>query len=234
MISIIIPTLNEEKFLPVLLKSIKKQCFMNDIEIIVADADSKDKTVKIAKSYGCKIVRGGLPAKGRNEGAKIAKGNLLLFLDADGILPNDFLQKAQREFEERELDIASFCLKPQTDKRLEVFLMNILYNWTVLLAFEKIIPHASSQAILVKKSIHEKIGGFDEEIKIGEDHIYARRAQKFGRFGVLRSTKIISSLRRYKKDSLMKTYLKYILVETYMLLIGGVKKDFFEYKFAHY
>ncbi len=234
MISIIIPTLNEEKFLPILLESIKGQHFWEEYEIIVADAGSKDKTRKIANDYGCKIVGGGLPAKGRNEGAKIAKGNLLLFLDADGILPDKFLQKAQKEFRQRELGIASFCLKPQTTKRLVVFLMNILYNWTVLLSFEKIIPHASSQAILVKKSIHEKIGGFDEEIKIGEDHIYARRARKFGRFGVLRSTKIISSLRRYRKDSLLKTYLKYILVETYMLLIGGVKKDFVKYKFDHY
>ena len=82
MLSIIIPTKNEEKYLPNLLRSIKKQTF-KDYEIIVADNNSKDKTKKIAKRYGCKIVKGGLPGKARNQGAKFAEGDILLFLDSD-------------------------------------------------------------------------------------------------------------------------------------------------------
>ena len=62
-LSIIIPTYNEEKYLPELLKSIKEQNF-SSYEIIVADNDSNDNTVKIAESYGCKVVSGGLPAIG--------------------------------------------------------------------------------------------------------------------------------------------------------------------------
>ena len=77
-LSIITPTLNEEKFLLVLLESIKNQSF-NDLEIIVADAGSRDKTMEMAKSFGCQIVKGGLPAKGRNEGAKIAKAICFYF-----------------------------------------------------------------------------------------------------------------------------------------------------------
>ena len=72
-LSIIIPTYNEEEYLPVLLESIKKQNF-NDYEVIVADANSTDRTREIAKEYGCLIVDGGLPAVGRNNGAKVAKG----------------------------------------------------------------------------------------------------------------------------------------------------------------
>ena len=72
-LSIIIPTYNEEEYLPVLLDSIKSQSF-DDYEIIVADANSTDKTREIAESYGCIVVAGGLPAVGRNNGAKIAKG----------------------------------------------------------------------------------------------------------------------------------------------------------------
>ena len=78
MLSIIIPTLNEEKLLSLLLKEIKKQNFL-DYEIIVADANSGDKTVEIAKSFGCKIVKGGLPPKGRNEGAK-SLGEMYFYL----------------------------------------------------------------------------------------------------------------------------------------------------------
>ena len=77
-ISIIIPTLNEARFLPKLLESIKKQTF-TDYEVIVADAGSKDKTLEIAKKYGARIVKGGFPAEGRNAGARAAKGDFLFF-----------------------------------------------------------------------------------------------------------------------------------------------------------
>ena len=59
MISVIIPTLNEEEYLPVVLRSVKRQG-IKDLEIIVADAASKDRTVEIAKSFGCKVVKGGI------------------------------------------------------------------------------------------------------------------------------------------------------------------------------
>src|SRR3989338_1163009 len=92
-VSIIIPTLNEEEYLPKLLESIRQQRF-KDLEIIVADAGSTDKTKEIAERYGCKIVPGGLPARGRNEGARVAGGELLVFLDADVMFPRDFFQIA--------------------------------------------------------------------------------------------------------------------------------------------
>ena len=82
MISIVIPAYNEERYLPILLDCIKKQTYKNH-EIIVADANSTDSTRQIAKKYGCKVVKGGMPGIGRNNGAKAAKGEMLLFLDAD-------------------------------------------------------------------------------------------------------------------------------------------------------
>jgi len=231
MLSIIIPTLNEEKYISILLESIKKQNF-NDLEIIVADAGSKDKTIEIAKKFGCQITKGGLPAKGRNEGTKIAKGNLFLFLDGDTILPENFFEKALREFEKRNLDVASFCLEPQTQSKFKKLLFNFFYNWLILI-LEKVLAHGS-QAILVKKEIFEKVGGFNEEIKFAEDHSFMRKAKKIGNFGILRNVRVFSSLRRFEKEGWIKTYLKYFLAEIYMIFFGDIKKDIFKYKFGNF
>lgn len=227
MLSIVIPTLNEEKYLAILLKEIKNQNF-NDYEIIVADAGSKDKTDEIAKYFGCKITKGGLPAKGRNEGGKIARGEILLFLDADNIyLPEKFLEKLIFEFKKRNLSVASFPIRPQGnwfDK-----LAYKIYNfWTKLT--QNFLAHATN-AVLVKKEIFEKIKGFDEEIKIGEDHDFARRASKVSKFGFIEIEPVLTSTRRFERDGRLKTYLKYLLAGIYMFFFGPIKKDIFKYRF---
>jgi len=230
MLSIVVPVLNEEKNLPLLLESIKKQGF-KDYEIIVADAGSKDKSLQIAKEYGCKITAGGLPAKGRNEGAKSARGNPLLFLDADTLLPNNFFSKALDEFEKRNLNIASFKLVPHAGG-LSLFFLNFFYNMPIVL-LEKMLPHAAD-GILVKKELFEKAGGFDENVKLAEDHYFARECAKIGKFGIIKSTKIFISDRRFKKDGWLRTGIKYLLCELHMIFIGPVKSDIFRYKFDHY
>lgn len=231
MLSIIIPTLNEEKYLPLLLDSIKKQDFP-DYEIIVADAGSKDKTLEIAKNQGAKLIKGGLPSYSRNQGAKIAKAELLLFLDADVLLPESFLEKSLKEFKERKLKIAGFFLLPSGKNKIATFLFNFFYNSPILL-LEKILPHAA-QGILIKKELFEKINGFDEKIKLAEDHDLARRAKKFGRYSIIKSSKIFISERRFKRDGWLSTYFKYFLCELHMIFFGPVKSDIFKYKFNHY
>jgi glycosyltransferase involved in cell wall biosynthesis len=227
MLSIIIPALNEEKHLPILLGSIKRQGF-DDYEIIVADAGSQDKTREIARYYNCKIVKGGKPAQGRNQGAFYAKGDLLLFLDADSYLPSGFLRDNLREFKKRNLKIASFCLNPLEKGRI---LFNIFYNFPALL-MQRVLPHAS-MGILIEKKVFKKIRGFDETITLAEDHDLARRAKKFGKYGILTSKKLYVSERRFETDGWCKTAGKYLFSEIHMVLKGPVRKDL-NYKFDHH
>ncbi|PJE69610.1 MAG: hypothetical protein COU98_01075 [Candidatus Staskawiczbacteria bacterium CG10_big_fil_rev_8_21_14_0_10_38_10] len=231
MLSIIIPTLNEEKYLFALLETIKKQNF-KDYEIIVADAGSKDKTIEIAKNYGCKITSGGLPAKGRNEGAKIAKGDLLLFLDADIILPQNFLENLLNEFKKRNLDIASSPILAN-ERRMDKLVYRFYNLWSRLT--QRFLPHAAD-VILVKKKIYQIIGGFEEEIKLAEDHFFARKAKKTAkaRYGFLNIAPVFTSSRRFEKDGRIRTCAKYILAEAYMVFFGSIKSNTFEYKFDHY
>lgn len=232
MLSIIIPTLNEEKYLPNLLESIKNQDF-KDYEIIVSDAGSKDKTLEIAKKYGCKFTIGGLPAKGRNEGAKIAKGSVLLFLDADTLLQKGFLKKNIEEFNKRGLGLAGVLLSFFEGRKFADYLLNIFYNIPIIL-MEKALSH-TAMVIFVKKEVFDKINGFDQGIIIAEDHDMGRRASKISKFGILRSEKALVSRRRFEKDGWIRTYIKYVYAELHMIFKGPIRESkIIKYEFDHY
>lgn len=199
-LSIIIPTYNEEEYLPVLLESIKQQDF-SDYEIIVADADSKDNTIKIAEEYGCIVVEGGMPAVGRNNGAKVAKGDYLLFIDSDLKLTEDYLAKVIYEFKMERLGIAITQMKPLS-KKTEDKVLHDLAN-LFMISVEKIKPHgAGCYGIIAKRELHECCGGFNEELTFGEDTEYIERLAKKERFKVLRNAKIGVSTRRLEEEGL--------------------------------
>lgn len=228
MISVIIPTLNEEDYLPVVLRSVKKQR-IRDLEIIVADAGSKDRTVEIAKSFGCRITKGGMPGKGRNEGAKIAKGDIFVFLDADANLPSNFLKQFLKEFERRRLDVAG-CLMKLPGKRKLYRVFEKLYT-LYFKSTEKFYPHATN-CIVVRSWLHEEVGGFDETVKLGEDFKYIQEASKKGKFGFLTNVWFYSSPRRAEED-MAKIIAQYFLAEAYMTFIGPIRSDIFKYRFNH-
>ena len=199
-LSIIIPTYNEEEYLPILLESIKQQKF-DDYEIIIADANSTDRTREIAEEYGCIITEGGLPAVGRNNGAKIAKGEYLLFLDSDLKLTDDYLRDTIYEFRMERLGIAITQMKPLSEKS-EAKLFHYLAN-QFMIGVEKIKPHgAGCYGIIVKRELHEKYGGFSEELTFGEDSEYIRRLGSSEQFKVLRKPKIGVSTRRLEEEGL--------------------------------
>lgn len=228
MLSIIIPTLNEEDYLPKFLKEIEKQDF-DDYEIIVADANSSDKTVEIAKKFGCRVVEGGVPAKGRNEGAKVAKGDLLLFMDADNLyLPDHFFERILTEFKERELDAAYFPIEVDGNQIDKVVIRG--YNfWTKIT--QDFLPHACN-SILARKEMHNKINGFDETVLLAEDHEYVREVGRCGKFGYIElDDPVLTSDRRTRRDGSIKTYIKYFFASLYMLFVGPIRTDIFKYRF---
>lgn len=198
--SIIIPTYNEEDYLPILLDSIKEQDF-EDYEIIVADANSTDRTREIAKEYGCTVVDGGLPAAGRNNGAKVAKGEILLFLDSDLQLTEDYLAKVLYEFKMEKLGIAITQMIPLSNK-IEDKIFHDFANY-FMISVENIKPHgAGCYGIIAKRELHEKCGGFDETLTFGEDTEYIERLAKKEPFKVLRNAKIGVSTRRLEEEGI--------------------------------
>ncbi|MBS3098467.1 glycosyltransferase [Candidatus Woesearchaeota archaeon] len=220
MISIIIPTKNEKHYLPKLLKSIKKQDY-KDYEVIVSDAGSTDKTVKIAKKFGCKVVKGGLPSVGRNNGAKYAKGDIFLFLDSDVIIDKYFLEKSLKEFKERKLGTATWYAYPLSKRIFDkVFFFFLNY---IMIIEQYFWPNAGGYCILCKKDIHKKLGGFREDLIVAEDCDYARRSAKFGKFRFLRTTSVKVSVRRLDKTGRFKLLLDYVPLG-FLRVFGGVKR----------
>lgn len=231
MMSIIIPALNEEKYLPLLLKSIKKQNFKN-YEIILADAGSKDNTKKIAKKYDCKIVKGGIPSKSRNAGAKAAKGEYLFFLDSDIILPLGYLKRALEEFNEKKLGIAVSQVMPLSKRWIDKFLHNFANFF--MKRVESIKPHGGGCCgILTRKELHKKVNGFDETRDFDDDTDYIKRVGKISKFRVLRNCVLFVSVRRLNKEGRLRLASKYIKSTIYQFMGKKVTADKINYEFSY-
>ncbi len=231
MLSIIIPTKNEARYLPTLLASIQSQT-LQPIEIIVADAHSTDGTDEIARKAGCRVVDGGMPGPGRNRGAAVATGNLLLFLDADVELTDPFfLEKAVQEFEQRNFDFATCDVHPLSDKLIDKVFHGFYNRYVRILA--PFHPHAPGFCILARRAKHELIHGFDESITFCEDHDYAVRGSHVGTFGILRSVSVPVSVRRLERDGRFSVAVKYALADAYFMMIGPIRDDRFHYTFGH-
>ena len=226
-LSIIIPCLNEEKHIEKLLKSVKKQKF--PCEIIVADAGSSDKTIRVAKQFRVKVIKGGLPARGRNLGAKTAKSDMLLFLDADVLLPKDFLRSCYNEIKFDKIDAATCYALPISEKMADILNYEAANVWIEM--FKKIKPYAHGFCIFATKKIHIRLKGFDESLRFGEDSNYVNRASKIGKFEVLKKY-VYTSVRRFEKEGRIKSTLKYFYLNLHRLLIGEIKD--IEYEFGHY
>ena len=223
-LSCIIIALNEEKYLSKLLESLKNQSFQ-DFEIIVADYNSKDKTREIARKYGCKIVDGGRASVARNNGAKKAKGDYLLFLDADGWFPENFLKENLKEFKKSKKGVGTIIVKPLSDKLIDKFLYK-LYNFWVI-AMLKISPHASGCAIFARKDVFDKVKGFDESIVFAEDHAFARKAKKYG--FIMLPIRAYTSTRRLEKEGRLSIARKFIYCGICRLVYKEVDKELFKY-----
>ena len=103
LVSINIATYNSEKTFVKCLDSVKRQTY-NNIEIVVMDSYSKDKTLDIAKSYGAKIVFAPTLATARKAGSDASPGDYIFILDSDQILEPDVIERCVRACEEEGYD----------------------------------------------------------------------------------------------------------------------------------
>jgi glycosyltransferase involved in cell wall biosynthesis len=164
LVSIVIPTYNSELTLPVCLKSIKNQTHKN-IEIIVVDKCSSDKTVEIALLYGAKVIR--IPANERceqmNLGVKNASGKYIDIAGSDFFLEPSVIEEAVDECEIRGFD--AICIHNTSDSSVSF--------WAKVRKLERdcyVDDELNVAAGFMKKSVFEAIGGYNNELVANEDY----------------------------------------------------------------
>jgi glycosyltransferase involved in cell wall biosynthesis len=205
--SVIVPALNEEKRIRRCLDSIKAQRTSYSYELIVSDSGSNDRTVAIAREYTDKIrvcaERG--TARARNEGARLATGDVLVFIDSDTEIQTDYLETVGKAFLDRELIACSCAFKfSGRDPKLLLaesvtntyYIGRSLFRGTTLPGFN----------VCIRRDAFEKLHGF--RLCHLEDLDMSIKLRRMGRTRYLPRRKAITSSRRIETDGLRGT-LKY-------------------------
>ena len=209
MLSIIIPTLNEEGTLKETLAPIAP-CL--DCEIIVVDGGSKDGTIGIAHKYAS-VVLDSSPGRGiqQHTGACQAQGDLLLFLHADTLLPRGFKIMIERTLSEPKTVFGAFHLEHHPSTAL-LNLVGLMGNFRSLILK---MPYGD-QGLFMRRSDYFRVGGF-KNLPIMEDVDLVRRLNKIGKFKLVKA-KVRTSARRYDRNGIVYTTVRnWSLIIRYLL-----------------
>lgn len=196
-ISVIIPTLNEAENIRDLIQYIQKNNGDDLIEVIVADANSKDKTAAIAHKEGAKIIitKQASRAHQMNEGAKMATGKILYFVHADVKPPKSFLQDII-QYTNRGYLLG--CYRFKFDSKHPLLIVNSFFT-----RFKFLWCRGGDQTFFIKKELFDKCGGFNEAYIVMEDFELIRRLWKDYNFVVMPKSTLVSA-RKYIHNSYWK------------------------------
>lgn len=180
-ISIIVPALNEEDLIENTLKSLRSQKFDGEYEIIVADGQSEDRTVEIAKKFADKVIV--CPKKGtgkqRNYATKFAKGSIFAFIDSDTIADPNWLSSIKESFSsDKVVAIVGILWPIEENANKKIYdLANLVQCGLVKIK----MPLFWGASCAFRREAFEKVGGFDEKLSMSEDHDISLRIKEQGK-----------------------------------------------------
>ena len=198
LVSVIIPTYNSEKTLPLCLESIKRQTYKN-IEVIIVDNFSVDRTVYIAKSYGVKIIQERAErGKAKNIGLKLANGQFILFIDSDMELTSKVIEECVTLMKSKQ-KIGGIIIPEKS--------VGSSY-WVKVRDFERSFyagtPIESPR--FFRRNIALEVGGFDEDVVFYEEATLPYKMEERG-YNV--KARIKSCILHHEEDfSLMRWLVK--------------------------
>jgi len=226
-ISIVVPAYNEEDYLPAALEKIGAALayYDGDSETIVVDNVSTDKTAQIAANFGAKVFTETEHniARVRNTGAKNANGDILIFVDADTLVPDSLFRKIADAMEDEKCFGGAVAV--DYDQFQRKWMKWYLLGWKF---WGKLFDMKQGATQFCRKAIFEEVGGYDESVYMGEDIMFYWRLSKFtkrhnGYLFFIENPAVTTSARRFDRMSLWKTFL---LTHPLFIMLTAKRKRF--------
>jgi len=196
-ISIIIPTLNEEKYIGDLLNYLSENSCGCIAEIIVCDGNSIDLTRDIAQGRGARVIalEKSCRAVQMNAGARVATGEVIYFVHADTRPPNSFIKDINSSILNN-YDIGGYRFKFDSSK------WSLKFNsW--MTRFNILSFRGGDQSLFLTKKAWEELGGFDEKFVVMEEYDLLKRASLRFRYCLIQKDVIVSA-RKYDQNSWLR------------------------------
>lgn len=193
--SLIVPCLNEEKFITECLRSIRKS--FNSDEIILVDGGSSDKTLELAYQFNVRIIKstGGRGVQ-MNIGAEEASGDIFIFVHADTFIPDNARHLIENAFSNSDIKIATFRLGFDADHK-------ILNFYSKFSNYDSMFTKFGDQCIIIRKTFFREIGGFPNW-SIFEDVHLLNKARKKSKIKIL-AAEVVTSARKFLLGGIIRT-----------------------------
>ncbi len=207
-ISVIVPTLNEEKLLErMLLQFTPGLVARYGIDVVVSDGGSTDRTLSIAAERAHTVVRNGAGVKqtiamGRNLGARSAKGAVFVFLNADTLIGDPEAFFATVASEVRVPGRAALTCRVEVypgERRPVDRAFHGFYNWFFAAMNRVGMGMGRGECHIMTREVFEAVQGYADRIAAGEDYDMFRRLKHVGRVKFLENITVYESPRRYRR-----------------------------------
>lgn len=226
--SIVIPTYNEEKLLPQILRQLTDKRLRErfDFEIIVSDGKSTDNTVKVAEKYADKVIvhkgekRQNI-AEGRNCGAENSEGEVLIFLNGDILIENPlvFFERIENSFS-KDKYLAMTCrieVFPEERKTIDK-IFHGFYNYYFYSLNLIGIGMGRGECHIIFRNVFFENKMYDRSLAAGEDFDLYKRIRKHGKILYDMKMKVFESPRRYRKYGHFNILFKWLFNSIYVMI----------------
>src|SRR6266850_2536377 len=202
-VSVVIPAYNEEVLLPACINSLLLQDYEGEVEIIVVDNGSTDRTAAVARSRGVRVVKESKHGYSRAlaRGFAAARGDIIASTDADTVVPRFWISRLVREYETRPGVVAVggeivFC---NPNRRARLFTHGLL---PVLNRLDRNCPegpHLWGANFSVRRDVFEAAGGWNLDFNLQVDTEFSERLRAFGQVVLLEDLPVYTSCRRWNR-----------------------------------